>query len=585
MPRSYHVATYSESEHEQIRVTSSQHEIRLRTESQLAKKDRNNICLRLELGDGPRDLRLTNLGPVAVEHNGRQIETDDGINASMPIRITWNGGAIVAFVPDDRANPHRAKVITGDVDSMLSPISVTTPDHSPSPQTLMNWFKAIAGIQRFAASSPEFRTEAVRAVVDPGGLDAGLLLEREGDGWQIACSYVALPPIGISFEPCIADAVTRQRKTLVFQSAPGTDSRLSANETAVFAAPVFDENMEVVAVVYGSRSYCKSNRRRRIRNLEALWIQLVAEAVTAGVMRLSKEAMAAKHQVLLERVFPVDVVRHLSNKDTIDLPADDREVTLLFGDLVDSSALCEGQAPQLICSYFSDVLELMTSAVRTYDGVVVDYYGDGLIAMWNAPVDQANHATLACRAGLAIQRQLDDLNTRWQYRLGQTCNFGIGIHTGRAIVGNSGTTQQLKYGPRGFTVNVTNRIEKATRRLNQTLLISNATRELLPRDATSHRLGQFRLKGIEQPIVLYSLHSVDSSRDANDCCVTKHREIVRLVEKGSYSDAADHLDCCDGCAFDELSLGFLCNRLQNLSRECRVDELVDDLEPIFDLTE
>ncbi|MCP4191716.1 MAG: hypothetical protein GY768_13945 [Planctomycetaceae bacterium] len=92
-----------------------------------------------------------------------------------------------------------------------------------------------------------------------------MLLERVGDRWQITCSHIASPPNGISCDPGIADAVAQQRETLVFQSAPGPGSRLSANETAVFAAPVFNEDMEVVAVVYGSRSYCTSNRLRSLR--------------------------------------------------------------------------------------------------------------------------------------------------------------------------------------------------------------------------------------------------------------------------------------------------------------------------------
>ncbi len=81
---------------------------------------------------------------------------------------------------------------------------------------------------------------------------------------------------------------------------------------------------------------------------------------------------------------------------------EEREVTLLFADLRASTELVASLATDpLACEMLGNVLDCLTEAVLDHYGLVVDYYGDGLLAMWNAPRDQSNHAVFACRAALS----------------------------------------------------------------------------------------------------------------------------------------------------------------------------------------
>ena len=582
--QNYAVAMLGDGLHEQLIVESELHHLRLPTADKSDPSDRGHLCFTRIDSDSQR-LRIHNQTSAPVHVGDQLVSPGETVAAKFPISIQWKGGNCIAFQPRTESEiihgclPSAPAIESNHQRPKFGPIN-----HSPSPETLSRWFKTMVSIQKHAATTEEFHVHAIRAIVDPGGMDTGMLVERQESNWKIRTSHSGISAAGISFEPAFVDLVYRRREPLVFTPSDEDVDEDVDHGVALFGAPVFNAEMEVAAVLYGSRYRTASNRRRHVRELEALWIRLIAEAITAGYVRMAHEAKAARQQILLEQAFPAEVIRQLSSvRSTLDLPSEDKEVTLMFADLIDSSSLCEMKSPDVIVEFLADVMDSWTEIVHRHGGVVVDYYGDGLIAMWNAPVDQPDHAIRACKAGLAIQQHHVSTSGRWEYELGKACQFGIGIHTGKAIIGNSGSRRRLKYGPRGFSVNLANRIEKATRTLGQTVLISAATRAQLDADVSAYRLGRFRLWGIEQPVELHALHSMSGSNSANACCVTKHRKVMQLIETEDFRGAAEHLDSCVGCALDELSLGFLKKKLTSLS-------LVDDQTaahdpPVFDLTE
>src|SRR5260370_33266774 len=92
--------------------------------------------------------------------------------------------------------------------------------------------------------------------------------------------------------------------------------------------------------------------------------------------------------------------------------------------------------------------------------------------MWGAPEQQGDHAKLACEAALVMQEQRPKLNERWQSFLGGAMGLGIGINSGVARVGNTGSPRKFKYGPLGNTVNLASRVQGATKYLKTKLLIT-----------------------------------------------------------------------------------------------------------------
>jgi adenylate cyclase len=189
----------------------------------------------------------------------------------------------------------------------------------------------------------------------------------------------------------------------------------------------------------------------------------------------------------------------------------EREVTILFGDLRNFTKHATGLSPSETCHAITDVLECMTEAVRQTDGVVVDYAGDGIMAIWNAPSEQPQHADLAAHSALELLRELPNVSRKWENRLGMPFRVGIGINTGNALVGNTGTRFKFKYGASGNSVNLASRVESATKYIGVPILITQATRELLTDEFQTRRLPKIRVEGLMEPVGVYELHRDDPS--------------------------------------------------------------------------
>jgi adenylate cyclase len=187
------------------------------------------------------------------------------------------------------------------------------------------------------------------------------------------------------------------------------------------------------------------------------------------------------------------------------LGAQQRELTLLFADLRGFSRVAERIGAEETYKLLSDILDRLTNHVMDYGGVVIDYYGDGLAAMWNAPTDQPQHADLAAEAALAMLGELPRLNKVWEEKLGTRIRLGIGLHTGTAQVGNSGSQRRLKYGPRGHAVNLASRVEAATKVLRAACLLTASTQEGLTIAIPRRRVCRAQLTGMAEPVDLFEL--------------------------------------------------------------------------------
>ena len=191
-----------------------------------------------------------------------------------------------------------------------------------------------------------------------------------------------------------------------------------------------------------------------------------------------------------------------------------REATLLFADLRGFTELATTlDTDPLFCELLSHVMDCLTEAVVEHDGFVIDYFGDGLMAMWNAPSEQPAHAELACRAGLQMVDKLPAVAADW-FRVIQTeLRLGIGIHTGSVQIGNAGSTQRVKYGARGPNVHMASRVEAATKELGVPLVATQATAEQLPNTLATNRVCRARMPGLPKPVDLYAIGQ------ATDNCV------------------------------------------------------------------
>ena len=391
-----------------------------------------------------------------------------------------------------------------NLDELLQANSGT---HSgPSAATVTKWLTEVGQLHRAAAGSAEFYADAARFAVETVGLDAAWVLrpcpELAEAAWQIVGSYLPNPERGLCFDETALEKIAGQSQTW-YQPADSCDSQ--GDVQAIVVAPVLDARDELVAAICGARNTHGSNRRRGVRPLEARLVQLLAESVSVGISRMQRETEAARTRVLLEQAFSPTVAETIQQHPEI-LAGQQREVTLMFADLRGYTALAETMAPADCYDLLGDVMEALTQVVVKQRGIVVDYYGDGLLALWNAPLDQPNHADLACDAALEMFEALPPIAKKWQDSLNATLELGVGIHTGPAYVGNAGTRSRIKYGPRGNTVNVASRVQAASKQLQLPLVITSATQAKLSGKFFTRHVCTAKLPGLERPEELFTVY-------------------------------------------------------------------------------
>ncbi|MCO1657116.1 adenylate/guanylate cyclase domain-containing protein [Pseudonocardia humida] len=176
------------------------------------------------------------------------------------------------------------------------------------------------------------------------------------------------------------------------------------------------------------------------------------------------------------------------------------EVTSVFADLRGFTTFSEQATPQRIVEMLNRYFAVATSAVLAEGGTVVQFVGDAMMALFNAPARQADHAERAARAALAIQRRIADVRGPGEPL------FRVGVNTGPALVGNIGSDELRNFNAMGDAVNVAARLE-TTAEPGQ-VLIGDSTCRLLPAGAVTEPLGELIVKGRREPVVAHLLRAL-----------------------------------------------------------------------------
>jgi adenylate cyclase len=439
---------------------------------------------------------------------GKSLGPGESGETSLPARLTAGQTLIDVALGDPSASGSEpAAYATIDRAAAMTGRTLASLGGAPDPAELARWFETVVTVQRAAAGSPQFFAEAARAVTELIGLDRGLVLLRRAGGWEVVARHDRSAAEGTEFSQGVLAKVLQERTT-VYQGALATwPTESLARVAAVVASPIFDATgAELVGVVYGARFRTATGHAvPSIRALEAQVTQVLAAALGAGLARQRGEAEAARRRLQLEQFTSPELARALDADPEL-LEGREREVTILCSDLRGFSRLAEALGARTAFRLAQDVLERLTERIADEGGTIVDYAGDGILAMWNAPLEQPDHAARACRAGLAMLGEMPALRGRWADTAGGPLGLGIGINTGTVLVGNTGGRRRLKYGPLGHAVNLACRIEGATKQLGVPALLSSATRAALDTPFATRRLCRVRVVGVATPVDLFELY-------------------------------------------------------------------------------
>ncbi len=379
---------------------------------------------------------------------------------------------------------------------------------------VLDWLQAMMSVFQSAASSERFIMDAAAAVANMANLDCAAVLRRVEDQWRIAAFCSPQSTVNqATWQPSatILNDIVQAKSTI--RQIPSTANQPIHSLAAVnslVASPILDQSGKVIGALYGDRRTSIGLKGVAISELEARLVDLLACGVSTGLARLEQEQAAVAARVQFEQFFTPELARQLELEPDL-LRGRDAAVTLLFCDIRKFSHYSEKLGPQGTFEWINDVMEVLSECVIGHAGVLVDYIGDELIAMWGAPAICESQATLACRAGIDAVQQLPELNRRWQKRLGGEMDFGLGINNGMARVGNTGSPRKYKYGPLVNTVNLASRVQSATKQLGVRFMVTGSTVEKLDPQIQSRRLCRVRVFNIDEPTDLYEIADSQSS--------------------------------------------------------------------------
>jgi adenylate cyclase len=188
------------------------------------------------------------------------------------------------------------------------------------------------------------------------------------------------------------------------------------------------------------------------------------------------------------------------------LGGEKRDMTVLFSDIRGFTTFSEQLDPQELVTLLNEYLTAMTDVVYRYDGVLDKYMGDAIMAFWNGPVPQPDHARRACLTALDMLETLHTLHDRWRARGIPRLDMGVGLNSGAMSVGNMGSDTRFDYTVMGDAVNLGSRLEGTNKEYHTNIVISQATLDQVKDEGFVVRvLDLVAVKGKAQPVAVYEL--------------------------------------------------------------------------------
>jgi adenylate cyclase len=224
-----------------------------------------------------------------------------------------------------------------------------------------------------------------------------------------------------------------------------------------------------------------------------------------------KNAELARAHELVRRAFGRYVSEEvaasiLKSPEGLEMGGEEREVTILMSDLRGFTALAARLPPHEVIEFLNLYLEAMVDVISRYEGTIDEIIGDAILVIFGAPLACEDHAAKAVACGLAMQLAMTEVNQRLTAKGAAELQMGIGIHTGRVIVGNIGSLRRTKYAAVGSNVNLAGRIESFT--TGGQLLISENTRERIKSPLQIVAQFQVEPKGASHSLHLHEVAGI-----------------------------------------------------------------------------
>jgi len=234
---------------------------------------------------------------------------------------------------------------------------------------------------------------------------------------------------------------------------------------------------------------------------------VVMSFIGASLLNYSFEG---RQRRFLKNVFrhylnPHVIEKIIANPSLLQLGGEKREITSFFSDIAGFTTISESLTAEELVKLLNEYLSEMTDIILSLGGTLDKYEGDAIIAFWNAPLEQLDHALRACRAALKCQQRLEELGPDFKKRFGHLLTMRIGLNSGPAVVGNMGSQRRFDYTAMGDTVNLASRLEGACKHYHLPVLIGEETMKKVKDNIVCREVDFIQVVGKKKPVHIFEI--------------------------------------------------------------------------------
>jgi adenylate cyclase len=314
----------------------------------------------------------------------------------------------------------------------------------------------------------------------------------------------------ISISKTIADRVVKERVSILTSDAL-VDPRFGSGDSirihgirSAMCAPLWNKD-QVIGIIHVDSPMLANCFNRNDLDLLTALANYAAVAIERSRLNAKIQAEERKRERLARFLSPQVTSRILAASESqsmlLGVP-EDREVTVLFADIVGFTSLAEKMSPTAVALFLNDYLSRMTDTVFRFEGTLDKYIGDAVMAVFGAPIDMPDHALCAISCALEMRERLEEFNS--EHREGPLIQIRIGINSGRVVAGEIGSIAKTEYTVLGDTVNVASRLESSVATPG-TIVIGSATYDLIKSQFSCRSLGKRPLKGKQYDVAVYEV--------------------------------------------------------------------------------